>query len=608
MQGFDEKEYKSAFSLKAWKTMLPFMKPYRVILLVVLVANIFCAGIDVLLPLFQREAINRFIAQSTTQGLVPFALMYAGTILLQTLSLYIFTRGSMRIEMHIARDLRRACFEQLQTLSLSYYNVTPVGYILSRCMNDVGRITGLIAWEMFDIVWALSYVLGIMAAMLMLDVQLALIVIAIVPVLAVLTGVFQNKILFWRRKVRKNHSRITGVYNEGIMGAKTAKTLVIEDKTSEEFAQVTEQMRKSSITAARWNAVYIPLIVLMGAIATAAVLWRGGLITLDQAMEIGTLTAFGTYAIGIFEPIQNLARQLSEFISAQTNIERIDGILSEKPMVSDTPEVIEKYGDAFAPKRENWEEIRGDIEFDDVTFHYPDGKENVLEHFNLKIPAGTTVAIVGETGAGKSTLVNLACRFFEPTQGTIRIDGRDYRERSQLWLHSAIGYVLQSPHLFSGTIMENIRYGRLSATDEEVITAAKAVSADTVVSKLENGYQSDVGEGGDRLSTGEKQLISFARAVLCDPRIFVLDEATSSIDTQTEQLIQEAVEYLLKDRTSFLIAHRLSTIRHADMILVVDGGRIVEQGRHEELLGAKGHYYRLYQKQFAEEAARQVLQ
>lgn len=322
---------------------------------------------------------------------------------------------------------------------------------------------------------------------------------------------------------------------------------------------------------------------------------------------IGTLSAFTSYAVGIFEPIQQLAANIANVISAQANIERVVGLLEQVPQVTDTPAIEEKYGDSFFPKEENWEPLKGDIEFQDVSFHYPDGEENVLDHFNLKIPAGTTVAIVGETGAGKSTLVNLACRFFEPTEGKILIDGKDYRERSQLWLHSNIGYVLQNPHLFSGTVMENIRYGKLTATDEEVIAAAKAVSADQVVDHLEDGYNSDVGEGGDKLSTGEKQLISFARAVLADPRIFVLDEATSSIDTQTEQLIQAATEQLLEGRTSFLIAHRLSTIRQADVILVVKDGRIVEQGKHLELLQKKGYYHDLYSKQFQEESSMKAL-
>ena len=277
------------------------------------------------------------------------------------------------------------------------------------------------------------------------------------------------------------------------------------------------------------------------------------------------------------------------------------------PDVKDTPEVIEKYGDSFNPKKENWEPIRGDIEFKDVSFRYPDGDEYVLEHFNLKIPFGSSIAIVGETGAGKSTLVNLVCRFFEPTEGQVLIDGRDARERSQLWLHSAIGYVLQTPHLFSGTVRENLLYGNPNATEEQIWAALKLVSADTVVQWMKNGLDSDVGEGGDLLSTGEKQLISFARAILADPRILVLDEATASVDTLTEQKIQSAIETVIAGRTSLVIAHRLSTIRNADLILVVQDGKIVEQGTHLDLLKQKGYYYRLYTRQYEDEATSSVL-
>ncbi len=323
-------------------------------------------------------------------------------------------------------------------------------------------------------------------------------------------------------------------------------------------------------------------------------------------MRLGTLSVFISYAVIIFEPIQQLARLLADLISCQANIERVTDLLEQKPNVVDRADVIQKYGDAFSPKQENWERIKGDIVFEDVSFMYPDGKEYVLEHFNLHVPAGMNVAIVGETGAGKSTLVNLMGRFFEPTSGRILIDGVDYRERSQLWLHSQIGYVLQNPHLFSGTVRENIRYGRLSATDAEIEEAARSVSADQVVMKLEKGYESDVGESGGKLSTGEKQLISFARAILADPAIFVLDEATSSIDTQTEQLIQQATGKLLKGHTSFIIAHRLSTIRQADLILVVKDGKIIERGTHRELLEERGYYYELYSRQFEEEASMKV--
>ena len=603
----EEKEYTKSFDYAIWKRIFPFLKPYKKTVVMILVMNFFCSLIDIILPLFQRFAINHFIEGNTLSGIGIFAVVYIAAIALQGASVIAFTRGSMRIEMSLGKDMKRALFVHLQTLSFSYYNVTPVGYMLSRVMNDTGKIAGLIAWNFVDLLWALTYVLGVFVAMFFLNWKLALIIMLVVPAIALLTYYFQNRILKWNRQVRKINSRITSAYNEGIMGAKTAKSLVVEEKTSGEFQEITGEMRTASIRAARLSAVYLPLVLFCGSLATAIVLARGGMQVFEHAMLIGTLSAFTTYAVGIFEPIQQMARNLAEFISAQANIERVTGLLDEEPQVVDSPEVTEKYGDSFFPKKENWEPIRGDIEFRDVSFHYPDGKEEILSHFNLKIPAGTNVAIVGETGAGKSTLVNLACRFFEPTGGQILIDGKDYRERSQLWLHSSLGYVLQNPHLFSGSVMENIRYGRLDATDEEVIAAARAVHADQVVEKMELGYQSDVGEGGDRLSTGEKQLISFARAVLADPRIFVLDEATSSIDTQTEQLIQQATDKILKGRTSFLIAHRLSTIRNADLILVVKDGKIIEQGRHLELLEKKGYYYQLVRRQFTEEESQKLL-
>ena len=607
MAVFQEQEYNKPFDFKVWKKMLPFLRPYYVNLCIVIVLNIVMALIDISMPLFQRYTIDHYIGGGTLEGIGWFTLLYAAAIVFQTVVVIISTRQSMFIEMKTNRDMKRACFVHLQKLSFSFYNVTPIGYLIARVMSDTGRISGMLAWGLMDVMWSLVYVLGVFISMLMLNWKLALLVMLIVPLIAVLTVYFQNKILHWNRKTRRINSQITGAFNEGISGARTSKTLVIEEHNIRDFKALTADMRQTSIKTQMLSAIYIPSIMFLSSVATALVLTRGGYLSMQGLMEIGTLSAFTSYAVGIFEPIQQIARILADIISAQANIERVCGLLEEVPAIEDAPDVVEKYGDNFVGKTENWEPIRGDIEFRDVTFRYPDGNENILEHFNLKIPAGTTVAIVGETGAGKSTLVNLACRFFEPTEGTILIDGRDYRERSQLWLHSNIGYVLQNPHLFSGSIKENIRYGRLNSTDAEIEAAAKAVSADTVVEKLENGYDSDVGEGGDRLSTGEKQLISFARAVLADPAIFVLDEATSSIDTQTEQLIQNAISHLLKGRTSFLIAHRLSTIRHADVILVVKDGKIIESGSHEELLHKKGYYFSLYTKQFEKEASAQAL-
>ena len=607
MAAYEEQEYNKPFSFQIWAKMLPFFKPYKKYFAITIGLNLFLAGIDVLVPLFQSYAIDHFIAPDTLDGIGSFAGTYVAMILLQTIFVYVSVRAATIIEMNVGKDLKWAQFEHLQTLSFSYYNTTPVGYIHARVMSDTLRIAGMTAWGLVDMFWAFVYVVSVFGIMFLLNWKLALIIMLIVPCIALLTVYFQNKILHWNRKVRKINSQITNAYNEGITGVRTSKSMVIEEDNQENFRGITKQMHRASIHSAKLNAVYIPTILLFSSVASAIVLARGGYLVQEELIQLGTLSVFISYAVVIFEPIQQLARLLADLISCQANIERVTDLLEQEPNVCDSPEVEAKYGDMFHPKKENWEEIKGDIVFEDVSFRYPDGKEYVLEHFNLHVPAGTNVAIVGETGAGKSTLVNLLGRFFEPTKGRILIDGKDYRLRSQLWLHSQIGYVLQNPHLFSGTLYDNIRYGNLDATDEEIREAARQVSADTVAEKLEKGYDSDVGESGGRLSTGEKQLISFARAILANPRIFVLDEATSSIDTQTEQLIQKATDHLLKGHTSFVIAHRLSTIRKADVILVVKDGKIIEQGSHRELLNKKGYYYELYFKQFEEEVAMGIL-
>lgn len=606
MAAYEEQEYHKPFMLKVWAKMLPFFKPYKKYFAITLGLNIFLAGVDVLTPLFQSYAIDHFIVPDTLEGIGVFAFAYISMIVMQTISVYWSVHAATTIEMCVGKDLKWAQFEHLQTLSFSYYNTTPVGYIHARVMSDTLKIAGVAAWGLVDMFWAFLYVVSVFVIMFALNAQLAVILLVIVPCIAVITVVFQNKILHWNRRVRKINSQITSAYNEGITGVKTSKSMGIEKDNEEAFFERTSDMYRSAGRAAKLNAVYIPTILLFGSAAAAFVLYRGGYMVQQDLIKLGTLSVFISYAVVIFEPIQQLARLLADLISCQANIERVMDLLEQTLDVTDRIDVIEKYGDNFRPRKENWENIKGDIVFEDVSFRYPDGKEYVLEHFNLHIPAGMNVAIVGETGAGKSTLVNLVGRFFEPTKGRILIDGVDYRERSQLWLHSQIGYVLQNPHLFSGTVRENIRYGRLDATDEEVEAAARSVSADEIVKKLKDGYDSDVGESGGRLSVGEKQLISFARAILAEPAIFVLDEATSAIDTVSEQLIQEATDKLLKGHTSFVIAHRLSTIRKADLILVVKDGKIIEQGTHAELLGGKGYYHDLYYKQFEEESARKV--
>ncbi len=594
-------------SLKIWAKLLPFLKPYGRNIVAIIALMLISAGCDIAYPLLSGYAVDQFVTPRTSQGVTWFAIGYMAVVLTQMLCTMIFARSALKVEMYLGRDLKKKLFTHLQTLSFSYYNTTPVGTIMARVMSDTNKIGGVFAWSLVDIFWSAAYVIGCMVVMLCINWRLALLVIVVVPFISLLTLYFQKRILHINRQARRINAEITRHYNEGISGAKTSKTLVIEDKNTAAFQQVTSRMRETTVRGVLLNAVYVPVIGFLTALAVAFVITGGGNMVLWGNIGIGELTIFMNFALVIADPVQTLARTISNFISTQANIERVSALLELQPQITDTPEVIEKYGTSFDPKRENWEPLQGHITFEDITFRYPDGNENVLEHFNLDVPAGTTVAIVGETGAGKSTLVNLACRFFEPTEGRILIDGKDYRERSMLWLHSNIGYVLQTPHLFSGSVKENIRYGRLDATDEEVVEAAKLVNAHEFITHMEQGYDSDVGEGGGQLSTGEKQLVSFARAVLANPKIFVLDEATSSIDTKTEALIQEAISTMLTGRTSFLIAHRLSTIRKADLILVVRAGKIIERGTHQELMTAGGYYADLYNKQFETESAESVL-
>lgn len=582
--------------------LIPYMKPYGKLIFWMILMAFYGSAMDAVIPLFQQYAIDHYIADSTLAGLGWFIGAYVVVILTQTASNYISAFGACKLELSVGRDLKRESFNHLQTLSFSYFNQNSVGYIHSRVMSDTGRIGSLVSWSFLDCLWNGSYMIGALIVMFKTNVKLTLIVLALVPLVTVVVSLMQNKLTLANRRIRETNSRITGTFNEGITGAKTIKTLVTEDKMYTEFKEQTASMKKVSVNESRYRGILWSTLNFASYIALALVLKLGGNLTKEGIMAVGTLSLFMSYSMGIMAPIRWIINSISQLIMIQVNIERLTNLIETKSDVADSPEVIAKYGDMFEPKRENWEDIKGDIEFEDVSFKYPDGDEYILEHFNLKIPHGTNVAIVGETGAGKSTLVNLVCRFFEPTSGRLLIDGRDARERSQLWLHSNIGYVLQTPHLFSGTIRDNLKYGSPNATDEEIMAALKIVSADGIVAKSEKGLDTEVGEGGDLLSTGEKQLISFARAVLSNPKILVLDEATSSIDTFTEQLIQNALDTVIEGRTSFMIAHRLSTVRNADIILVVRDGKIVESGSHKELLDKKGYYYSLYTRQYEMEA------
>lgn len=584
--------------------ILPYLSHVKKQIAIMVVFALVSSLTDIVLPLFQRYALNYYIAKGVFDTIVWFVIAYLLTILVAAIVNYISCALATIIEVRVNQKLRQTGFEHLQKLSFSYFNQNSVGYIHARLMSDTSRIGSLVSWTLIDCVWRITYLIGAIVVMIALNPGLAAMVLTILPLLVALFTIFQKKLIRVNREIREVNSKITGNFNEGITGAKTIKSLAIEEKMEQRFTEETQVMRKKSVQASRLRGLFAGTMSFASSAALAIVLWKGGYIA---AEEIGTFSVFMSYAQGMMEPLRWLVDIISDLITTQVNIERFTNLLAVQSDVTDTPEVIEKYGDSLNPKKENWEPLRGDIEFRDVTFRYPDGEETVLEHFSLQVPFGTHLAIVGETGAGKSTLVNLVCRFYEPTEGTVLIDGRDARDRSQLWLHSSIGYVLQTPHLFSGTVRENLLMGNPDATEEQIWAAIRTVSADEVIAHLEKGLDTDVGEGGDLLSTGEKQLISFARAVLADPRILILDEATASVDTMTEAKIQTAMEAVTAGRTSLMIAHRLSTVRNADVILVVRGGKIVEQGTHSQLLAKKGYYYELYTRQYEDEATAKIL-
>ncbi len=579
------------------RSMARIGRPYIKEMIVMITAGFICSACDSVFPLFNRYALDHFIALKTLDTLAVFIVLYAALLMIQIAGNFISASLCGKLEVSVNRDLRDASFRHIQELSLSYFNRNSVGAVHSRVMSDTSKIGETVSWKLMDVVWNGAYLLSMLVSMAVISPRLFAAVFALMIAAALLSAFFQRRLIKVNRVIRQQNSVITGDFNQAITGIKAVKSLAIEEKTEKDFFSDTAKMQKYSVRSGHISALFSSTVSLVSAAALSVILWRGGLMTIEGAMMIGTLSVFLSYALGMIEPIQNIVRTISEFVAIQANLERYNELMSTAPDVYDTPEVIEKYGDGFAPKQENWEEMQGDVAFDHVTFTYPDGDSEVLTDFSLNVPKGSMAAIVGETGAGKSTLVNLVCRFYEPSKGRVLIDGRDIRERSVMWLHSHIGYVLQTPHLFSGTIRENMLYAKPDASDDEICDALRAVSALDIVNGLDSGLDSKVGEGGNSLSTGQKQLISFARAVLADPDILILDEATSSVDTITEKKIQAAISTLTKNRTSFVIAHRLSTITSADIIIAVLDGKIAETGTHAELMQKKGYYYSLYTRQ-----------
>jgi ATP-binding cassette subfamily B protein len=537
-----------------------------------------------------KQIIDVGIVPGDVRALLRIVALYVVIFVIQSAFVFGFIVLAGMLGETVQYDLRKRLFDKLQTLSFSYYDHTPIGWIISRVTSDTQRISELVSWGMLDVTWGITRITTAFIFMLIINWKLALVVIMIIPILVVVAAKFKKKILVEYRTVRKMNSKITGAYNENITGVRVAKALVREEANLDEFSQLTGEMYQAGYRAAWLSALFLPVVQVISALGIGAIALIGGFQVQSGEMTVGGIQAFILYVMFMLWPIQELARVYAEMQQAIASAERVFSLADSVPEIEDRPDAAEV------------DSIKGDIVFEDVEFFYEEDKP-VLQNFNLHVRQGETIALVGPTGAGKSTIVNLLARFYEPKGGRVVIAGRDYRDLTLHSIQSRIGVVLQTPHLFSGTVRENIRYGRLEASDEEIVEAAIVAGAHDFIITLNDGYDEEVGEGGNLLSVGQKQLISLARAVLARPEIFIMDEATSSVDTLTEALIQQGMDRLMTNCTSFIIAHRLSTIKRADRIIVVEHGRIAEMGSHAELIRARGHYYELYTRQFREERA-----
>ncbi len=585
---FEEEEFTTQFNGETIKRMAAQARPYWkwVVGFILLIALV--SFQDSLFTYLSKLIIDEGILAGNKERLIELITIYAGLAVVQAAAIFGFIYLAGILGERLRYDLRRKLFNHMQDLSLAYFGKTPVGWIMSRVTSDTSRIAELVTWGTIDITWSVLNLITAVVFMLIINWQLALLVALILPVLVIIAGRFKKKILVEFRRVRKMNSKLTGVYNENITGVRVVKALTREEKNLAEFDGMATDLYRASYRAAWLSALFLPTVQIVSATALGGIIWYGGWQFETGGMTIGGIQAFVSYLTFMMFPIQEMARVYAEMQNSVASAERVFSLIDAKPDIVDRPQAVAA------------ESLRGDILFDHVDFYYEPDKP-VLTDFNLTVKQGETIALVGPTGGGKSTIVNLLCRFYEPKSGIVCFDGVDYTSLTLHSIQSRVGIVLQTPHLFSDTILENIRYGRLDATDAEVEAAAKLARAHQFIMAMEHGYDEQVGEGGNLLSTGQKQLVSLARAVLTEPDLFIMDEATSAVDTLTEALIQQGMETLMTGRTSFIIAHRLSTIKKADRILVIEEGRITEMGSHAELMQAKGHYYSLYTKQFKQE-------
>lgn len=575
------------FDPQVTRRLAGFSRPYLGKILLSLVFMAITSAAVVSGPYLVKIALDSGMAGGSLPALRQAVLLYLLAIAIQWVAVFLRVTIMVRVGQSIIYDLRSSLFEHLQQLSLSFYSRFSVGRIITRVMNDVGVLRDFLTWAMLAIARDLFTIIGILFAMLAMDLRLSLITFAVLPLMVLATIFFRKRARENYRRVRAAISWVNSVLAENINAVRVVQAFSRQAVNYTHFRdEVNQHNLDTNLRAARIAAGFPAAIDFLSSLSVVLLIWLGGAAVLGAQITPGILVAFVLYIDRFFDPIRDLSNRYDAFQSTMASGERIFALL-------DTPVEVQD-----APDASTMPPIRGEVEFDAVSFHYSDDPTPVLQDINLYVYPGETIALVGETGAGKSTLVKLISRFHDPTQGRVLIDGNDLRQVSQNSLRSQMGIVLQDPFLFDGSVRENIRFGRLEASDEEIEAAAKAVGAHDFISRLKKGYDTSVEEGGVLLSVGQRQLISFARALLADPRILILDEATSSVDTQTERIIQHGLAQLLKNRTAFVIAHRLSTVVNADRIVVVEDGQIVEQGTHAELLKHAGYYYRLYSMGF----------